>query len=68
MIESDKRKTDESMFKMKVNESINRMLDCMLTKDGKTCKNCSDVSICSFITEAVFVYRQKYAGSHQSTN
>jgi hypothetical protein len=61
MLESVKRNTDESMFKMKVNESINRMLDCMLTKNGKTCKNCSDVSICSLLTEAVFAYRQQYS-------
>ena len=68
MIENNKSKTDESMFKVKIHESINRMLDCMLTKDGKTCKNCSDVSICSFLTEAVFAYRQKYEGLHYSTH
>ncbi len=68
MVESVTRKTDESMFKMKVNESINRMLDCLLTRDGKTCKNCSEVSICSFLTEAVFAYRQKYAGMHTLSN
>ena len=68
MLENNKRKTDESIFKVKVHESINRMLDCMLTKDGKTCKNCTDVSICSFLTEAVFAYRQKYAGLHYTSN
>ena len=61
MIERVKRKTDESMFKIKVTESINRMLDCMLTKDGKACKNCSDVNICSLLTEAVFAYRRQYS-------
>ena len=68
MIDNVKRKTNESMFKVQVNESINWMLDCMLTGDGKPCNNCSDVSICSFLTEAVFAYRQKYAGSHHSSN
>ncbi len=68
MIENVNRKTDESMFKVQVNESINRMLDCMLTRDGKICKNCSDVSICSFLTEAVFAYRQSYAELYQSSN
>jgi hypothetical protein len=68
MIESVKRKTDESMFKMKVTEAINRMLDCMLTKDAKTCKNCSDVNICSFLTESVFAYRQQYSLLHNSSN
>jgi len=61
MIESSTRKKDETMFKEKAIESINRMLDCMLTNDDKTCKNCSDVSICSFLTEAVFTYRQQYS-------
>lgn len=61
MIERSTRKKDESMFKEKAIESLNRMLDCMLTKDGKTCKKCSDVNICSFLTEAVFTYRQQYS-------
>ena len=68
MIENVKRKTNEELFKIQVSESINRMLDCMLTGDGKSCKNCSDVSICSFLTEAVFAYRQKYVGSQHSSN
>ena len=68
MLENVERIKDESMFKVQVNESINSMLDCMLTKNGKTCKNCSDVSICSFLTEAVFAYRQKNTRSHQPTN
>ena len=68
MLESVKRNTDESMFKMKVTESINMMLDCMLTKDGKTCKNCYDVSICSFLTEAVFAYRQQYTRLYNLSN
>ena len=68
MIDNVKRKTNEEMFKVQVNESINRMLDCMLIGDGKPCKNCSDVSICSFLTEAVFAYRQKYVGPHPSSN
>ena len=49
MIENVNSTTDESMFKVQVNESINRMLDCMLTRNGKTCKNCSDVSIWGII-------------------
>ena len=59
---------DETMFKIKANESINKMLDCVLASNGKICKNCSDVNICSFLTEAVFAYRQKFIGSYHSTN
>jgi hypothetical protein len=51
---------DEVIFKKKANESINKMLDCVLTGDGKVCKNCSDVNVCGFLMEAVFAYRQKY--------
>jgi len=68
MLENNKGKTEESIFKVKVNESINRMLDCVLASNGKICKNCSDVDICSFLTEAIFAYRQKYMGTYFSTN
>ena len=64
----DKRKIDESMFKLQVNKTINRILDCMLNSDGETCINCSDVSICNFLTEAVYDYRQQYVGSSLSSN
>ena len=50
---------DESIFKCKVNEAINSMIDCMFSQKEKCCKNCNDVSVCSFLIEAVFAYRNK---------
>ena len=43
MLENVKIGMDESMFIMKANESINRMLGCLLNKNAKTCKRCKDV-------------------------
>jgi len=56
-IEDLERRHDESIFKGKVNEAINSMLDCMLNQTEKCCKKCIDVSVCSFLTEAVCAYR-----------
>ncbi len=56
-IEDLESRLDESIFKGKVNEAINRMLDCMLNQNEKSCKKCRDVHVCSFLTEAVFAYR-----------
>ncbi|HBH60696.1 MAG TPA: hypothetical protein DDX85_02915 [Nitrospiraceae bacterium] len=50
---------DESIFKGNVNEAINRMLACMLHQEEKCCKKCNDVSVCSFLTEAVVAYKIK---------
>ena len=68
MSDNVNKTVDETMFKIKANESINKMLDCVLTKNVRTCKNCSDVNICIFLTEAVFAYRQRFIGSYHSTN
>lgn len=58
-IENLERQSDESLFKGKISEAVNKMLDCMLNQAEKSCKKCSDVSVCSFLTEAVFAYRNK---------
>ena len=56
-IDNLERRHDESIFKGKVNEAISSMLDCMLNQKEKCCKKCNDVSVCIFLTEAVFAYR-----------
>ena len=58
-IENLERKHDELMCKGKVNEAISMMLDCMLSQNERKCKNCNDVSVCCFITEAVFAFRSR---------
>ena len=58
-IESLERRHDESIFKGKVNEAISSMLDCMLNQKDRCCKKCNDVSVCIFLTEAVFAYRNR---------
>jgi len=68
MIEEINRNIDKSIFRMKVNESFKRMIDCMLIEDGKTCKNCSDVDTCVFLTEAVFSFRTKYLREYHTNN
>jgi len=43
----------------KVTESIDKMLDCLLGKNEKNCKNCCDNDACSFLTQAVFTIGYK---------
>ena len=66
MLENVKIRMDESMFKIQVNESINRMLGCLLNKNAKICKSCNDVNVCSFLTEAVFAYRNQFTKDYNS--
>jgi len=47
------------MLHNQVNEAINKMLHCMLSKNKHDCKSCRDADACSFLTEAVFAYRYK---------
>jgi hypothetical protein len=47
------------MLQNQVNEAINNMLRCMLSKNKLNCKSCRDADACSFLTEAVFAYRFK---------
>jgi hypothetical protein len=55
----------DSVFQSKAKESINQMLDCLLKHDGKICKSCKEVNICTFITEALLAFRNKYiSASH----
>ena len=45
----------------KTKEEINRMLDCLLSKESgcKACKNCDGVDVCCFLMEAVVVYQHR---------
>ncbi|KPK29299.1 MAG: hypothetical protein AMK70_16125 [Nitrospira bacterium SG8_35_1] len=40
MLENVRIGMDESTFKIKADESINRMLGCLLNESAKTCKSC----------------------------
>jgi len=51
--------TEGVMLQYQVNEAINKMLRCMLSKNKHNCNNCRDADACSFLTEAVFAYRYK---------
>ncbi len=44
----------------KTKETINSMLDCLLSKDSscRICKSCERVDACCFLMEAVFVSQQ----------
>jgi hypothetical protein len=44
---------------IKTKEEINKMLDCLLTRDSdcKKCKNCESVDACCFLMEAVVVHK-----------
>lgn len=53
------RQSKESSFKGKINIAVNRMLDCMLNNSDKSCKKCDDISVCGFLMDAVFAYRNK---------
>ena len=66
MLENVRIGIDESTFKIKADESINRMLGCLLNESAKTCKNCRDVTVCSFLTEAVFAYRNQFTKEYNS--
>jgi hypothetical protein len=59
LIDVLEQRLDESIVRDKVCESINKMLDCMLHQKEKSCKKCCDVSVCSILTEAVFVCRHR---------
>jgi hypothetical protein len=66
MLEDVNRKMDDSIFKVRASESINAMLACLLNQEGKICKNCNDVDVCTFLTEAMFAYRNKYGSKYLS--
>ena len=51
---------NDSVFQIKAKESINQMLDCLLKHDGKICKSCKEVKICTFVTEALLAFQNKY--------
>jgi hypothetical protein len=66
MIRDVNRTMDDSMFKVRACESMNAMLACLLNHEGKICKNCIDVDVCTFLTEALFAYRNKYERKYLS--
>ena len=55
--------TDKELDKLKseinVNREINNMLDCLLSKAEKKCKQCRNVHTCSVLMEAVIAYRNQ---------
>ena len=59
MVENINSGTDISISKTQAVEAINKMLDCLLSKDKgcKTCKNCERTDICGFLMEAVFAFQ-----------
>jgi hypothetical protein len=43
-------------------EDITRILECLLNSDERkcnSCKKCEDIDACCFLTDAVFVCKQK---------
>ena len=66
MLEDVNRKIDDSLFKVRARESMNAMLACLLNPEGKICKDCDDVDVCTFLTEAVFAYRNKFGRKYLS--
>jgi hypothetical protein len=66
MLEDVNRKIDDSLFKVRASESINAMLACLLNQEGKICKNCNDVDVCTYLTEAIFAYRNKFERKYLS--
>ena len=67
MLKDVNRKMDDSMLKVRASESINAMVECLMNQEAKICKNCNDVDICIFLTEAMFAYRNKYGKKYLST-
>jgi hypothetical protein len=65
MAESVNEKVDDSEFRSKANKAINKMLNCLLTDHKRPCKGCNDVNACTFLTEAVFVYRNQLMGKQR---
>jgi len=67
MLENINRKMDDSMFEVRAREAINAMVACLLNNEGKICKNCNDVDVCTFLAEAIFAYRHKFGRKYPST-
>jgi len=57
MIKTAGWEVDQSGFRAKTIEAINRMLGCLLGDGAKNCKNCDKVDPCRFVAEAIFAYR-----------
>ena len=61
----DKQSYDLSL-KVEIKNLIHHMLDCLLNKEGRKCNCCNCVDACSFLTEAVFVCRNRKIEKHES--
>jgi hypothetical protein len=59
MSEETKKELDELKFRINVNREMNNMLDCLFSRDDKRCNQCEKVNTCSFLMDAVFVYRNQ---------
>jgi hypothetical protein len=57
MLETVGGEINNSGFRVKTTEAINRMLGCLLGEAAKNCKNCDNVDPCRFVAEAIFAYR-----------
>lgn len=66
MLKDVNRNLDDPVFRIRAVESINAMLACLLNKEGKICKDCTDVDVCTYLTEALFAYRNKFGRKYQS--
>jgi len=52
-----------SLMKSNTKEELNRMIDCLLSEHRSSCKSCSDIDSCIFLTDAIFAYNCN-AGKH----
>ena len=59
-------KINETIINAETIDVLYNMMECILTKEQKKCKNCKCVDVCSLLTEAVFVCRTKKLKEHQS--
>ena len=60
-----KTQWQEVGVKVEINNLINHMLDCLLNKEGRKCNRCKCVDVCSVLTEAVFVCRNRKIEKHE---
>jgi len=59
MSEETRRELDELKLRMNVKREMNNMLDCLLNRAEKKCKQCTKVNTCSVLMEAVFACRNQ---------
>jgi hypothetical protein len=60
------KQSPDLVTKAKIENLIQNMLDCLLYKEGRKCNRCKCVDACSYLTEAVFVCRNRNIEKHES--